>query len=305
MNIDFSPEKSLFELPIVRFCAMFFAGLALLSALLIAFNLRDLPIDLSGAGFNKFATYYKVPATFVAIGFTIIGLCGANHRSRQSQAQMELTTKQNIFANHFKHVEEFEKYCKGRHQNVQDDFDREVEKYSKHGLPKEVVPLSGHLSPTHYRAVYKRIFPKSKDGIFDISPVYVENIEKFATSIVEGFREFTKTTTKSWDTVIGYLDWVVMTYAEANHIALPDTTNRVPVHSLGKVRNVPGNVEILFALAQDIIHVQLHALSFDADYVESDVVKKFIDFDCENIPEIIVAEYSNLPLKELPLPDLS
>lgn len=303
MKIDFSPDKNFFELPVVRLCASIFGGLALLSALLIAYNLRELPFDLSGDGFNKFAIYYKVPAAFAAIGFTIVGLCAANHRSGQSRAQMELTAKQNVFANHFKHVEEFEKYCKGRHENIHDAFETEVQKYKKHSLPEEIVALSGHVAPTHYRAVYKKIFPKSKEGNFDISDAYVESIDSFAVAMVEAFHNFTETGA-NWDCMIYDLDWLVMTYADTNHIELP-AISRVAVNCSGKVRNVPQNVEVLFALAQDVIHVQLHALSFDTDYVESDTARKFLQFDCGNIPDIVVGEYAGLPLKAFPLPNFS
>jgi hypothetical protein len=302
MKIDFSPDKSLFQLPIVRVCAWFFGGLALLCAVVIAINLRDLPFDFSGDGFNKFAVYYKVPAAFIAIGFTLIGLCGANHRSGQSKAQMELASKQNIFANHFKHVEEFEKYCKGRHDNVLASFEAELESNKKHGLPVEAAALSAHLVPTHYRAMYKKMFPRSKDGIFVISPQYLKAIDDFAVAVVQIFREFS-IERPNWECLIYELDLLVMTYADSNHVELP-AVSRVRVECSGSVRKVPRSVELLFAFAQDAVYVQLHALSFDVDYAPSGTVRKFSEFDVGRIPEINVGDYSGLPLDKLDLPDI-
>lgn len=131
MKIEFPPEKSLFSLPVVHWCGGLSFGIATLITLIIAYNLQGRSFDFSGTGFNQFAYLYKVPAALLAIGFTLIGLCAANHRSEQTKKQIErtldqigLTTKQisltnnqieltkiqNSFTNYFKHLEEFDKF---------------------------------------------------------------------------------------------------------------------------------------------------------------------------------------------------
>jgi len=165
MDIDFSPEKSLFSLPVVRWCAALSALIAIGISVIIAFNLTEYPIDFSGKGFNKFAEFYKVPAAILAIGFTLVGLCAANHRSEQTKRQIErtseqisLTTKQidltkiqNNFSNYYKHIEEFEKFCENQ-ANVE-------------------------FSIKSKRKLYSSIYPKSLSGDFTTSSKFTENIK--------------------------------------------------------------------------------------------------------------------------------
>lgn len=185
MDIDFSPEKSLFSLPIVRWCAGVSAFIAVGISVIIAFNLTEYPIDFSGDGFNKFAEFYKVPAAFLAIGFTLVGLCAANHRSEQTKRQIErtakqidltttqigLTTKQieitkvqNNFSNYYKHIEEFGKFCDIQ---AQDEF-----------LIKSK------------RQLYRSIYPNSINGDLTTSIKFIENIKNHLLTIFDISQNF-------------------------------------------------------------------------------------------------------------------
>ena len=175
MNIDFSPEKSLFSLPVVQWCAGVSAVIAVVISFIIACNMKDYPIDLSGDGFNKLAEFYKVPISFLAIGLALVGLCGANHRSEQTKKQIErtanqidltnkqidLTKSQNNFSNYYKHIEEFEKYCLD-HEN----FDTHIPE------PRKL-----------YRIIYSK--SSSNSEIFNIERKFIAELDGFIHSYMQ------------------------------------------------------------------------------------------------------------------------
>lgn len=298
LNIDFSPSKSLFALPVVRWSAGLFAALATFSFAIIAFKLRHYPFDFSGQGFNRFAIYYKVPTGFLAIGFTLVGLCAANHRSEQSKAQMALTANQNIFANHFKHLEEFEKYCKARHEHNEAAFRKTQEFYSKHKSPiAEFVRRDTHITPTHYRAVYRQIFPDSKSGDFAISNEYLGEIGVFIEQISDLLTRFSAPDATQWPKAVIQLYDTVNKYAKENSIVLEESSTTVFEYD-GQIRKIfLGDASALFVQAQDVIHVQAHSLSFDTTYVPNSKVINFLAIDFEKIGSIDVSDFSSLPIK--------
>jgi hypothetical protein len=113
----FDPEKSLFDLSAVRWVAAATIILALGASLTIAES-SNLKFNPDYLGFNSAINIFKVPLGTLAVGLSIIGIFGANHRSEQTKrqiertvAQVEITKSQNNFANYYKHIEEFEKFC--------------------------------------------------------------------------------------------------------------------------------------------------------------------------------------------------
>jgi hypothetical protein len=119
-SVQFDPEKSLFQLSAVRWAALISLSLACVTATVIALAANKTEVfTWSGAAFNSAIELYKVPLGILAVGLTLIGIFGANHRSEQTRrqiertaTQIELTRSQNNFSNYYKHLEEFEKYCK-------------------------------------------------------------------------------------------------------------------------------------------------------------------------------------------------
>lgn len=122
--MKFDPEKSLFELPAVKTVALYTAASVLLVILLILAT-SNLSFQPGYLGINNLVEIFKVPLGILAVGLSIIGLCGANHRSEQTRRQIERTARQidlstqqieatksqNNFANYYKHAEEFSKLC--------------------------------------------------------------------------------------------------------------------------------------------------------------------------------------------------
>ena len=298
MKFDFSPSKSLFALPVVRWSAVVLLGMAAITFTIIVFSLREYTWDFSGGGFNNFATFCKVPVGFLAVGFTIIGLCAANHRSEQSREQMRLTAEQNVFANHYKHIEEFEKYCKSRHNNVEEALKIEKALYEKHKSPLfNSLGLSAHLQPTHYRAVYRRVFPRSKVGDFSLSKDYIVSIDGFIDRVCDTFNLFSEPDSTIWPRATVSLYDLVRGYADDHSIEL-STVETTKFDFDGERRRIPlGDASLLLAEARDAIQVQVHALSFDVEYSPSEKVNDFLRINLETVPAITPPDFSTLPLQ--------
>lgn len=112
------PRKELVELRVFKW--VLFVGLMLtaVSFILIAYN-SNLDWDFSYLGFNFFIVAFKVPLGLFTATISIIGLIALAHRSSQTKVQIDLSTnqfeasqQQNVFANYYKHIEEFEKHVK-------------------------------------------------------------------------------------------------------------------------------------------------------------------------------------------------
>jgi hypothetical protein len=116
--MKFDPEKSLFDLNVVRWIAGITLAFSLLSTIAIIEN-SDLYFSFKAENFEFAVKNFQVPLGILAVGLSIIGILGANHRSEQTKRQIErtalqiqLTQSQNNFSNYYKHLEEFEKFCK-------------------------------------------------------------------------------------------------------------------------------------------------------------------------------------------------
>jgi len=76
-------------------------------------------------GINNAVDVFRIPISILALIFPAIALVATNHRSLQSKKQIEnaqkqisAMEKQNDFANHYKHLEEFIKYIGGRYSHL-------------------------------------------------------------------------------------------------------------------------------------------------------------------------------------------
>lgn len=162
----FHPEKSLFDLPAVRQTFILFFTISALMTIAIAVK-SDLYFRLDYVGFNSAIEIFKVPLGTLAVGLTIIGIFGANHRSEQTKRQIErtatqiqLTQSQNNFSNYYKHLEEFSKFC---------DLHKDG--------PNFVVARP--------RRLHILIFPKSTDGIYTISEDFLESLDRDVNRLFE------------------------------------------------------------------------------------------------------------------------
>lgn len=129
----FDPNKSFIELPIVWGIIIAIALVAFFVALVIITN-SPLSYDFTSDGFNYFLSAFKFPLGILALIIPIVALLAANHRSEQTKEQIRVTNLQNVFSNHYKHIEEFKKYVEGL--NIESINDLRIRKLHKKMFPR-------------------------------------------------------------------------------------------------------------------------------------------------------------------------
>lgn len=107
--------------------------------------------DCSWTGTNLFLEIFRVPLGILALIFPLVALVASNHRSRQSAQQILLQNSQNIFVNHYTHMDKFEEHC------------RELKVFE-----------SSFLSVHNPRIFHAVIYPKSKDGDYSLNSEFLD-----------------------------------------------------------------------------------------------------------------------------------
>ncbi|MBI3377479.1 MAG: hypothetical protein HY035_03625 [Nitrospirae bacterium] len=111
--------------------------------------------DFSWIGTNLFLDIFKVPLGILALIFPSVALVASNHRSRQSARLISLQNSQNIFVNHYTHMDKFEEHC------------RELETFKK-----------SFLSAHNPRIFHSVIYPRSKDGDYSLNSEFLSKFGK-------------------------------------------------------------------------------------------------------------------------------
>lgn len=155
-NYNFDPNISFLSLKITRHAFLFIGILASVSFLSIFLN-GNLSFNLSAAGFNEFVSIFKFPLSMLALTIPIVGLLAVNHRSEQTKLQIKLSSEQNNFVNHYKHIEEFEKFCEKK---------------------IDTIPAS------KTRELHFKIYPKSRNGNYSTDKDLLRNSEKRVKNIL-------------------------------------------------------------------------------------------------------------------------
>ena len=147
-NNWFDPDKSSLELGVVKSLIYFVLIVVFLSSLSIVFN-EGLwgNLQLDADGFSRFVSMFRFPLGVAASSVPIFALLIGNHRSVQRIRAMRLQEEQNIFANHFKHREQFLEFWGDLCERY--DF-----KCSSRILP------------------YRNLFPNSEEGDFSLSGLF-------------------------------------------------------------------------------------------------------------------------------------
>lgn len=120
-NKLFTPKKSFFELPIVIWTGI---GVLLLVAIIsfIIWFYGDYGLCGTGECFNIFVSEFKFPLALLTLLIPIGAIYAAQHRSELTIAQIKATEDHNNFMNHYKHIEEFEKFIDNKNlkNNIKD-----------------------------------------------------------------------------------------------------------------------------------------------------------------------------------------
>lgn len=160
---SFDPLKNFFQLPILWWSVCSFVLLALVIAGVINYN-SDLLPRFDYLGFNQAITIFKVPLGLLAFIIPVVALLAANHRSVQTKQQLRLTEQQNIFSNHFKHIEEFEKYI------------------SSH--------INNELFFINNRSAHRILFPTAGEGYLNISESLLDEVNSLLNMTVGLIKQF-------------------------------------------------------------------------------------------------------------------
>lgn len=275
MNFDFSPEKSLFSLPIVRWCAGVSFGIAATIFIVIMFHFKDYPFDFSGQGFNNFAEFYKVPAAFLAIGLTLVGICAANHRSEQTKKQIEKTTTQigltnsqidltkiqNNFSNYYKHIEEFEKYC-GDHTEF-----------------KTIT-----IQP---RKLHRLLFPNSNSAsaIFEINNDFIAKFDTFTEEFLNFSSKFSDLPNDLKYFDANDANERIELFKRFSFISITSSGGGTEIESRKRKFILPnGSWPDFIKNFIYIISIIDTVLKFDLNYNSSEVIKSALSIDLNSIP---------------------
>jgi uncharacterized integral membrane protein len=273
----FNPESSLFSLPIVRNICFVSLSAAILVAIIIASNSK-LDFCWSSIGFNFALDAFKVPLGILALGLTLIGICGANHRSEQTRRQIErtatqitltnkqisITEGQNLFSNYYKHVEEFEKFCE------------------KH---------AGTVKVGRPRSLYRVLFPRSKAGEYSISVEAIEQISLMSVNFIDAAMEMN--ITSSSEAVDGLIklgrfreealkDYNLLYTEGMSGTTLSDSKGDVFIPHANSRALVEKIIEILKKI-DEICH-------FDVDYKTPGLLAILLNIDTTKIPTRKITE---------------
>lgn len=139
----FDARKNFFNLGIVWVTVFILSSAAIVFFMLI-FNSSNLIFDSTYAGVNNLVEIYKVPLALLALNIPFIAILGAFHKSEQTRLQIKLSEGQNLFANHYKRLEEFTKH---------------IEKFEH--------PDKGFKCET--KTIYRFLYPESSLGNYALS----------------------------------------------------------------------------------------------------------------------------------------
>ncbi|WPC75855.1 hypothetical protein [Vibrio porteresiae] len=154
----FSPEKGFFELGIVRGTGVFILLSFVIGCFLIhRYLLKDGIVVESVEQLNGLLVAFKLPLAFLAMSIPVGAIFAANHRSEQTKAQISLSAEQNKFINYYKHLEEFEDYCK------------KINLYSE--------------DITKIRSLHNAIFPLAMDGSYIVTESYESAVRELILSL--------------------------------------------------------------------------------------------------------------------------
>jgi len=270
--MKFDPEKSLFDLHVVRIIATGTTAGALIVACIIVYT-SDLQYQPGYSGLNNLINIFKIPIGILALGLSLIGLCGANHRSEQTRRQIERTAKQidistqqiestksqNNFSNYYKHVEEFAKSC------------------------SKVKGLNSVNSP---KKLHNKLFPHAQIGNFLVCSEAIVEFEKYGNDLREALLKMANDNDFSelWS-----LRKINFFYSKQIWVTSVEVDTKGSIIMLGKNRlRVPSNgPQGYIEMHMDYIRAIDEIFSFDISYQSPRIITILSSMGLGFVPETI------------------
>jgi hypothetical protein len=258
----FPPESSLLSLAVVRWSIGILFVIALVMTLNIMYTTKELAWNLSEDGYKTAADLFKAPIGIIFLAIPILALLASNHRSVQTKRQMTLTNRQielasgqNLFANYYKHVEEFMKWCDH---------------------------LKGVGSVRSKRKLHRVLFPNAREGDFELSKAFLERFDLFLNVFSDNFNSYSRNRWASF-----HVERHIREFAEEHWLELPQVSEADLVFDteFGKVRFPPSGLRGFIKERLDFIKAVDELLSFYPEYISSDIVKLAARFNVDAVPE--------------------
>ena len=160
---------ALLSLPIVHYTLGTILAVAFSMTLGIFLTAGKLALEPDATGYEVATNLYRAPIAIALLSIPVLALLASNHRSVQTMSQMELTAKQielttgqNLFANYYKHIEEFSKWCEH---------------------------IKGFGEVKSRRKLHKKLFPNARSGDFAIPGDITFELNEFGSRVIQLLRE--------------------------------------------------------------------------------------------------------------------
>lgn len=241
-----------FVVAVITFIALF------VTVLIVYYS--GLTLRLDYIGFNNFLTYFKVPLSICALNIPIVALLAANHRSEQTKEQIKISTSQNLFSNHYKHLEEFEKYY--------------------NSLACERVVKSTNVRKMHFV-----IFPNSRKGDYQIDLNILRSIEGRCNNIIKELNTFNKQKYFA-NQVVSNIERQVRLAENELLLKYNITSGAIFDYDGIKIILPSGDLKNYLDILKQRIVVINSIFQFDDSYVEFDSISKLTNLHLEQVPSI-------------------
>lgn len=256
----FNPHSSFLSLKILWVVVSIHIILAILISLTIAYN-SNLAINLNYIGVNFFVEIFKVPLAILALIIPMVALLAANHRSVQTKEQIQITSEQNVFSNHYKHLEEFEKYCTSI-------FDHDADKI---------------LKP---RQLHAKIFCNSKMGNHVVSSEFSDDTTQFIDTWLKLSEDLNTTNQETWKPAVIKLIKKNDNFNKSHFLEVKTSITRGCNLTHDSQMAIAQNCDVRQVIVHFVKTLKLltEAMSFDSDYETPPLTKKVCEVDLSKIP---------------------
>lgn len=263
----FDPEKSLISLGIFKVVIFIHITVALALSITMIYN-SELSPSFSYEGVNFFVEVFRVPLAILALIIPMVALLASNHRSEQTIAQIKSSTSQNTFSNHYKHLEEFEKYC-----NTLFSEDNKISR------------------PRH---LHRIVYSNSQHGSYEIAQSFIDKTEQHITTCLELIRKLNTSEASEWIAALDHLIKKLRTFAVENHVYIKTPATSSQVSFSGVTLHVPeGDIRNILIVFFMQIRILKKAVEFAPSTPFEAVTSKISEVDISQIPKFSVKTPSN------------
>lgn len=266
-NKLFNPEKSLISLGIFKATVLAHIIAAAILSLVIAYN-SELSPSFSYEGVNFFVEAFRVPLAILALIIPMVALLASNHRSEQTIKQIKSATSQNTFSNHYKHLEEFEKYCNSL--------------------------FEGNLSIIKPRHLHSKIYRDSKNGNYSVSHLFLENLDTHINSCLNCFRKMQNTDKNIWAPALANVIKLLENFERSHYLRTPPPEKVTTITYKRSVIAVPeADVRGLVSTFVSQISIISDAVKFDPSLRADAIMQAVLLIDVSKMPPCPVSPASN------------